>query len=739
VKHTLNKFAFGAALLAAVGGIGCSNSGDSGPLDGVDALVILQRAARNDMGDIFSGYTSYVPGAKLLKLSPPTADGEVTTLCCDQAGAEFANIDISGYDLSFDATQIVFAGKLSSSTSYGLFILDLTNNNVTQLPTDASKDYITPIFLPNNQILFYTTDVAEQGANQFEDEYERGVSTQVGVMNTDGTGYELGARNLSHRNAPSLASDGRVIFTQWDHLGPMNAGHLMFMNADMTELREAFGKEGTAASNSTLKAVEVAPGRFVGIGTARNRTVDAGGLLDIRLGYPSTDEDGNVRADTAMSEAHASYHLLSPDVPLDNTPSADTVGRYYDAYPLDQKDYPQLLVSWANGPVETSALSAAGQNAEFGVYQYDSVTQERHPIMQTPGMWDVGARPLRTRTAPPPTASQSDGTLQGGVLLGAMNVYTSTLHSFTPGSIYGVRVMEGFSSEEGFPRMFGNTEFEGHSQLAVAPVASDGSWLATAPSNIPLHLQTVDVYGMSLFNEPVWISGRANESRVCGGCHENRAVSTIINPGITEAAAIGPTPAFSATPRAQRLSTNYTTAQIMGVPWDLAVQPIFDANCVSCHNGDANLAVNGVLANPTYTITNPATGQSDTITFDLRGQQVNYNNLGTDAMSQTFSASYFSMVGPDMETIEMGGLMISGNFNVYMLPENAAGSIAIQELNPVQQFPTANTSVHAFPGQTHAAKYGFPELTPDQYYTLILAADMGANYYSRENNPHLAQ
>jgi len=83
--------------------------------------------------------------------------------------------------------------------------------------------------------------------------------------------------------------------------------------------------------------------------------------------------------------------------------------------------------------------------------------------------------------------------------------------------------------------------------------------------------------------------------------------------------------------------------------------------------------------------------------------------------------------------------MSSGNYNVYMLPENAAGSIAIQELNPVQQFPTQNASVHAFPGPTHAAKYGFPELTPDQYYTLILAADMGANYYSRENNPHLAQ
>ena len=76
----------------------------------------------------------------------------------------------------------------------------------------------------------------------------------MGIINTDGTGEQLGPRNLSHRTAPFLASDGRVIFTQWDHLGPENQGDLMFMNTDMTELREAFGKEGdSAASNSTLK------------------------------------------------------------------------------------------------------------------------------------------------------------------------------------------------------------------------------------------------------------------------------------------------------------------------------------------------------------------------------------------------------------------------------------------------------------------------------------------------------
>src|SRR5262249_11262703 len=108
-------------------------SGD-GPLSGVQALVILQRPKRNDVGDIFQ-YTSYMPGARLVKLEPPTGDGTLTTLCCDKAGAEFTNIDISDYDLSFDAKSIVFSGKLSSNQTYGLFLLQLSDGSVTQIMT----------------------------------------------------------------------------------------------------------------------------------------------------------------------------------------------------------------------------------------------------------------------------------------------------------------------------------------------------------------------------------------------------------------------------------------------------------------------------------------------------------------------------------------------------------------------------------------------------------------------------
>jgi hypothetical protein len=449
---------------------------------------------------------------------------------------------------------------------------------------------------------------------------------------------------------------------------------------------------------------------------------------------PST-KDGVLRADTAMSEANASYVMLTPDVPTDRDPSANTIGRYYDAFPLNAGEHPDLLVSWADGPVESGVLGAAGLSANFGVYLYDTKRLTRNPILDDPDMWDIFPRPLQTRTAPPATGSSIEASLGNQALIGAMNVYESSLKDFTPGSVYGVRIMEGFSSEEGFPRMFGTTMFEGQANLGVARVASDGSWLATVPANVPLHLQAVDVFGMSLENEPVWVSSRPGEARVCGGCHENRATTTVINPGITQAAAIGPTKAMGDLTRAQRMSTDAELSspttppdRLVGMAWDKALQPVFNAKCVSCHDS-ANSA--GI---PGYTITDAMGNVVAQWTFNLSDDPVTID-YGMGEM-QTYSASYFTMAGPDREAIEKGGLMITGNFKVYMNPQDSRGSEVIKKLNPTQLFPTPDTNVRAFNTTPHSASAGYTELTPTEFYKLILAADMGVNYYARENNPH---
>jgi hypothetical protein len=736
-------------VAAACGG----GSSSTSPLENVDALVILQRSPPSGgVGDVFQ-YQARTAGATLIKLDPPTADGKRSVLCCDQFGPDWADVDIQSYDISFDARSIVMSASLGQDEKFGLFVLTLDESGQAteaprQLPTNPMRDYVYPIFAAEDRIVFVTNEVVEAGAKQHQDEYERGTTTQLGSISTSGANEKLGPRNLSHRVAPSMLHTGQVLFTQWDHLGDENSGHLMMTNPDFTNLREVYGKENTGRTNSYLKAVEFpvnaseynSPAiRLVTVATSRDRTFQAGKVLDVTIG--KYDEQGVWR----QAEANAQPVDHTPLVPGERGPSFAGVGRYYDAYPVradetaSWSDKPAFLVSWSDGPVEQSAL-VDGLFPDFGIYLFDSRRgDDRRPIFNDPTKWDVMARPLASRRPPKEILPETSvGNPGASAIIGSLDVYQSSLDDFAPGSIEMVRIIEGFSVEEGVPDDFGLTEHEGAALLGEAQVFADGSWAAKIPANVPVHLQVVDKFGLSLRSEPVWFSAGAGESRVCGGCHESRDKTTVISPGVTDA--------FSSTiqdmdvPRAQRTSLVYDRASIVGVPWEdeagragrSAVQDILTAKCASCHDGDPNKPGNRSL-----TITtggeNPTT---QTIVFDLRGGPVSYS-VGEETLTG-YSRSHLSLLGPDM--IEIGELdaevAITGDMPIYVRPGEARESLLIQKLNPPQLYPELDTGVRFDPSQpNHPAEVGGVELTPDEYYVLILMADMGGQFYSRENAP----
>jgi hypothetical protein len=696
-------------------------------LDEVDSIVFIERQARmGGMGDIFQ-YDSYVAGAKIVKLSPPTADGERTVICCDQESG-YEGMDIIDFDLSFDAKTIVLSGRPSQDQKYGLFLLDVESGDINQLPTDPGHDYVYPTFLPGDRVLFATNAVVEElegggYAPQFRDEYERGTTLQLGSIALDGSDEKLYSRNLSHRITSTVLSTGEVLVTQWDHLNTMNAGLLIRMNPDGTRVREAFGKQGTGATNSYYKTVEISPGRVAAIGSSRDRTFQSGAILDIRLGE-TYEQDGKVYADREMSEATASYNLLTAQVPLGRDPSSNTVGRYYNAYPLNAKEYPDFIVSWADGPVQSEVNGAAGVPPNFGLFLYDSEKGTRLPIYDKEDTWEINPMPLVAREAPPVIASTGANQFSDEkVLIGAMDVYDSSVQDFDPGSIYGVRIVEGFSGEEGVGMDFGLTMAEGAQSLGIAPIRADGSWAALIPANIPVRQIAVDKFGMGLRHEPVWISGNPGESMFCGGCHESRSDTTVIQPGLTEAIVVGPTDLLSDVGRFDRITTGAFEDNTVGVPWDLALQPIFDAKCVSCHGPD------NVAGIPSYTITD-AEGNSQTVAFDLSGTEIAY---GTgEEMVSGYSASHLALIGPNMEDLEDLGLTITGEMTIYVESENASGSPLIQKMNPPVQYPTVDMNVRAFDvtGDQHEGM-----LTAGEYRLLIEMADNGGQFYSRENAP----
>jgi hypothetical protein len=757
--RSLQSAILGLSLVGAVGGCNSNSTNVSALPADVKSIMFLQRVPRNDDGNVFD-YANFVagtakaPGARLMMLSPPSADGKLTNLTSDPM---FAGADIMSYDLSFDATAVTFSAHLATADNYQIFSMNLDGTNIQQL-TEGGNDYVYPVFVPGGQIMFMTHRNVEADTDptsmQFKDEYERATTAQVGIINADGSGLTLGPRNVSHRVSPALLPDGHVLYTEWMHMGPVNEGHLRMVNNDMTGMREAFGDElktGNASTNSYLKARYVQTKTFmdpaagaipdyqvIAIGTSRDRTLQSGKLLLIDLNG---------------SEANSSSTDLTPLIPGDNTPSSLGVGRYYDAEPVGDSAPGQFLTSWSDGPVESEELDRAMSTAQFGIYVFDASTGTRFPIYDDPNYWDILARPIKIRTEPTNLATPISGT---STTVGALNVYNSSLFTVPAGSVQKVRLIEGFSSEEGGVDMFGSTDFDGQSRYGEVPLQADNSFAAVVPANVPFHIQLIDKFGMStpvsnatpngtassatVANEDIWISGRAGEQRFCGGCHENRTAPSAITPGIQQNVLHGAVNLD--VPRASRVSTTAYVADstgalpagsipgdngVRGVPWDLAIQPILDAKCASCHNGDATQSYN-----PSYTVTDMTSGTSQTFVFDLRGQKVDVT-VG-ERMTSDFTASYLSLMGLG-EILGDDVVSITGTPPNYVQAASAETStLMTQYLNPPQQYPTVDTTVRLVPGlAAHPVDVGGTELTPAEYYLLGLNIDMGAEYFFREN------
>jgi len=795
----LRTFAWVQAGLLAAGlaaGAGC-NSGTGGsnvsalPAD-VKAITFLQRDRHNDAGNVFD-YTTFHAGGRLVTLSPPSADGKLTPLFPTQAsctallGADatpddvnacVGGSDIMSYDLSFDAKSVVFSARIPGENNFQIFSMNLDGTNLQQLTTGAD-DFVYPLYLPGDQILFMSNRNVEAEADpmsqQFRDEYERATTAQVGLMNVDGSNLTLGPRNVSHRVAPTLLPDGHVLYTEWMHMGEVNTGHLRLMNSDMTGMKEAFGDElaqGNDSANSYLKARYVATKDFtddpagplkdiqvVAIATSRDRTLQAGQLMLIDLNG---------------SEANSTSRSLTPLVPPDRIPSPQGIGRYYDAEPVGDEAPGQFLTSWANGPVETEELDRAKSTADFGIYVFDAnnaggQTGGRSPIYNDPAYWDILPRPVKPRPVPPNLASSIDQTGTSSTTIGCLDVYNSSLFTVPGGSIVKVRLIEGFSGEEGGVDMFGVTDFDGQSRYGEIPIQPDHSFAARVPANVPLHMQLVDKFGMAapvqgargtasstpVANEDIWFSGRPGEARFCGGCHENRTAAAAIAPGVQSSVLAGAVDLD--VPREMRKSLAAATVDtsgnlpagnvagdvgVRGVPWDLAIQPILDRKCATCHDGDATKPYN-----PSYTVTDMTSGTYQKFVFDLRGQKVNV--MVGEKMTGDYTASYLSLMGLG-ELLGEDVVSITGTPPNYVVPGAAESSALMMLLNPPQRYPV-DKSVRAFqttpwsmtvggtpmmfPGTPHPADVGGTELTPDEYYLLILDIDMGGQFYFRENLP----
>lgn len=738
-NHTL---ALGV-LMTASGAFAVTNgcATESSQTDvGVSAIVFAQRqhtvvGANGEVSVNVAGgntqvldYLRYVPGGALYILSPPKPDGELKNITADYKEADF-----NGVDVSFDARQAVFSMKKNGNDKYHLYTAQLAESGgkfeLHQL-TAGDYDDINPIYIAGGRIAFVTNQpYTEMGTRA--DEYNHGRQvTQLATITVEGGDADrrLASQNLSHTVSPFLRGDGKIGYSRWEHLGGVNDVKLFAANPDGTQMVGIAGqhdKPGTALFNVR----EAEPGVIIGIVTDRERTIHSGALVrvdsrnhdDPACLDPAADQTGHVCVD----EEHAKYEVLTPDVPTGREPSP--VGRYRTPATLPDG---RILVSWADGKVNDEAESSATP-PDFGVYLFDPATKKNQLVYNSRDAWEVNAVPVVTRQEPPVIGDLIGKTADTSqpVHIGSIDIKQTSLGDSVSGAQFdntplsealrqatGVRIIEGFSSEASpGTTMFGLTLDDGAAVLGEAKVEADGSWFADIPPYVPVHLQPVDKFGLSIRNQSLWIQGMPGESRRCVGCHESRTGQGVPS--------MGQNPTVSE----QRTAQNFAIpiADRQEYPWIQGIQPILDAKCVSCHDGGGNDPFAG--REYTLTMTNGATGASAEYRVPyllLTGAPV---TVYYDMDIVTYSASYVSLFYPAAADMGMGATLTGDVPPKWAIPTQARASKMVEKMN-VQ----AGDGAFAFKsGVMHPEDKGVT-LTSEERQALIRAIDLGGQYYARK-------
>ena len=176
---------------------------------------------------------------------------------------------------------------------------------------------------------------------------------------------------------------------------------------------------------------------MIGIGTARDRTIHAGTLvqIDARNHADSACIDGTAYTTATtgqhacLDEENATFQILTPNVPSGSDPSP--VGRYREPSVLPDG---RILVSWADGPVNDmneQSLTAP----DFGIYIYDATTGQNQLVYNDRATWDLNALAVVPRATPHfigAAQNVQDATVP--VRIGSVNVSETSLNEVVSGA-----------------------------------------------------------------------------------------------------------------------------------------------------------------------------------------------------------------------------------------------------------------------------------------------------------------
>ena len=459
---------------------------------------------------------------------------------------------------------------------------ELTRLIVPDLTAEIGHD-IQPQFLPDGRIMFSSTRqhrsaavLLDEGKPAFpaEDEDQNESAFVLHVMNSDGTGIEQITYNQSHDFDASLMSDGKVVFSRWDHAGPGNdAINLYRMNPDGSQLEMLYGQEShdTGMNGQTIQFLqprEMEDGRIMAL--IRPFTDTAGGGDLIFIDTPTYLEYNQPTKDNPGMVGPAQERATIVDV--STVPGEPSVGgRYFYVYPL-QDGSGRLLVSWSQCRLTDIVIDPNAPPADpivyypcsdenladpvleeappvYGIWMYDPADDTQRPIVPAEeGFIFTEVVSADPRVAPPaipdsdftfaedPDLAQETAAVlkirsvydfDGGAVVDIAGVADPAQTTAAERQARFVRIVKAVSLPDEDMLDLDNTAFgvstaQGMKEIVgYGMVEPDGSVMMKVPANVALAISVLNGDGKRITpRHENWIQLRPGQVLECNGCHQ---------------------------------------------------------------------------------------------------------------------------------------------------------------------------------------------------------------------------
>ena len=532
-------------------------------------------------------------------------------------------------DVSFDGKTVLFswkksvAGQNSDYTlkhcDFHLYKMDLATKAVTQLTFGQGVADFEPKWLGNGNIVFSSTR-----ACQTVDCWKVPVSNLY-ICDGDGKNIRRIGQDQVHTTFPTLAEDGRILYTRWDYndRNQMYVQGVFQMNPDGTNQTELFGNNSNYPT--TLLHTRQIPGSstkyFTIVSGHHNRQIGRIAILDTSKG---TNNPDGIQGLT--------FNGLGINNQIDKTPSQDYTNSkggtlFKFPYPISENEVlyarsnnKNLNVNGTDGGGDSDGNGRWGSDIRYNIYYYNIATNQE--VLICNGSSELPASqivPIKTRQVRnrPDTVDYSKDTAtyyvanvyEGDGLKGvnkgeakylrivalkyrpyALGTLQNPAYTFSDNDYYKnadgtYQNITYIGSDPFTPVGSSYTSWDVKMVLGIVDIEEDGSASFKVPSDLPIFFQVLNQDGEMIQSMRSWSTLMGGEYYSCVGCHENKTQAPNAYGSRTIALRKKPQLIKKDLWMVGEEYENYDPyTDYKGFSYLNEIQRIFDESCVKCHN-----------------------------------------------------------------------------------------------------------------------------------------------------------